>query len=107
MDLSNAGFVKGGDEFRSPHYLSIYRTIMATELTKPVSREINITDNFNVSGEVIVTMTIHGIELRRKRTARKLFISWNKLGKMAEIPCNAPAKYISNPLGWLVEKKDV
>tara|TARA_Y100000034_G_scaffold80510_1_gene96618 strand:- start:9587 stop:9829 length:243 start_codon:yes stop_codon:yes gene_type:complete len=79
---------------------------MTTELTKPVSRETKMTDDFNVTGPVIATMSVHGIELRRKGTSRKLHISWSKIGKLAEIPGNAPAKYLSNPMGWLVEKKN-
>jgi len=78
---------------------------MATELTKPVKREVLLSDEFNVSGPVIVTMSIHGIEFRKKGTSRRLHVAWEKIGKQANIPGNAPAKYMANPMGWLVEKK--
>lgn len=78
---------------------------MATKLTKPVSRETKMTDEFNVTGPVIATMSIHGVELRRKGTSRKLFVTWEKIGQVAQIPGKAPAKYMANPMGWLVEKK--
>ena len=80
---------------------------MATKLVKPVSREVEITDEFDNIGEVIATMKVSGIELRRKGTKRKLFIAWKDLGKAVErehLPGHIPSRHVSNPLGWLTQK---
>jgi len=77
---------------------------MATKLTKPVSREIELADELNNKGSVIVTMNQYGLELRRKGTSRKIFIPWKKLSKVSELPGSAPARFSGNPFGWLVQK---
>ena len=77
--------------------------MMATKLIKPVSREVNISDAFGHEGPVIVTLSNKGIEVRRKGSSRKIFVTWKMMQKSATIPENAPAKYCSNPFGWLVE----
>ncbi len=76
---------------------------MATKLTKPVSRETPVEDNYGNAGDVIVTMTASGITLRAKGKKRSLKLSWGEMSKVAALPPNAPAKYLNNPLGWLVE----
>lgn len=78
---------------------------MATKLVKPVSREVEITDDFNNMGEVIATMKVDGIELRRKGTQRKFFIAWKDMGKSVKsLPGNMPSRHAANPLGWLTQK---
>jgi|SaaInlV_165m_DNA_1040744.scaffolds.fasta_scaffold267913_1 hypothetical protein len=77
---------------------------MATKLVKPVSRELEVTDDFDNSDDVIVTMKVSGIEMRRKGTSRTLFIPWSKIGHVADLPGAAPARHVANPLGWLVQK---
>lgn len=77
---------------------------MATKLTKPVSRELIIKDEFGHEGEVTVTMTGSGLELRRKGTSRKLFVEWTNLNKVLKLPATAPSKHSANPLGWLTQE---
>jgi len=81
---------------------------MATKLSKPVVREIEITDAHGVTGPVVLTVTDKGLEFRGKGKQRKLFVSYKELKPV--LPPNAPAKYTANPFGWLVEgatdKKD-
>ena len=77
---------------------------MATKLVKPVSRELKLTDDFGHDDDVIATMKVAGIELRRKGTSRTLFIPWSKIGHVAELPGCIPARHVANPLGWLVQK---
>ena len=75
---------------------------MATKLTKPVTRVISVKDINNTEGEVAVTMTGGGLAFHKGR--RKLgVVPWSAIGKLAAIPPNAPAKFMGNPLGWLVE----
>lgn len=76
---------------------------MATKLEKPVSREIEMTDEFGHKGEVILTITGSGVELRKKRSSRKLFMNFKDLGKQMKLPHNAPSRYVQNPVGWLVQ----
>lgn len=76
---------------------------MATKLTKPVSRELQLKDDFDHEGDVIVTMKGTGVELRRKGTSRTLFVPWSKIGHAADLPGRIPARHALNPLGWLVE----
>lgn len=75
---------------------------MATKLTKPVSREVTIKDNIGFEGPVIVTFDPKGLTLRAKGKKRSLVIPWSSLGKSATLPGQAPAKFMANPLGWLV-----
>ena len=77
---------------------------MATKLTKPVSREVELSDDFDNKDNVVVTLKTTGIELRRKGTSRTLFVPWSKIGHAAVLPGAAPARHASNPLGWLVQK---
>ena len=77
---------------------------MATKLVKPVSRELEVTDDFENSDDVIVTMKVTGIEMRRKGTSQTLFIPWSKIGHAADLPGVAPSRHVANPLGWLVQK---
>ena len=86
---------------------------MATKLTKPVVREMQlkvvndlIDPPTETEGLVVVTMTTDGLELRKKGTGRKIFISWDRIGRsiwLQEDAPDAPAKYTNNQLGWLVE----
>ena len=84
---------------------------MATKLTKPVVREVQVraedpaTDEVK-EGPVVVTMSANGLELRKKGAGRKVFLSWERIGKAIWLPEDAPeapAKYINNHLGWLLE----
>lgn len=75
---------------------------MATKLTKPVSREITIQDNVGYEGPVIVTFDAKGLTLRAKGKKRNLTVLWSSLGKSIVLPMQAPAKFMANPLGWLV-----
>jgi hypothetical protein len=75
---------------------------MATRLTKPVEREITLTDDLGRCGPVVLKLTGRGLELRAKGKQRKLFVSYRRL-KPDLLPGSIPAKYASNPLGWLVE----
>lgn len=77
---------------------------MATKLEKPVSREILIKDEFGNEDTVVVTITVSGVEIRKKGTSRKLTTSWTSLNKVFKLPPNAPAKFVSNPLGWLTQE---
>ncbi len=77
---------------------------MATEFSKPVSRELKLQDIYEHTGDVIVTMASYGIEFRKKGTSRKLVVMWSDIASKAKIPAKAPAKYLNNPLGWLVEE---
>lgn len=76
---------------------------MVTKLVKPVSRELELTDDFENTDCVIATMKVSGIELRRKGTSRTLFIPWSKIGHVAELPGHMPARHANNPLGWLCQ----
>ena len=77
---------------------------MATKLVKPVSRELQLTDDFDNSDDVVVTMKMSGVELRRKGTSRTLFVPWSKIGHAAELPGSIPARHCDNPMGWLVQR---
>jgi hypothetical protein len=79
---------------------------MATKLEKPLSRELEIHDNFGAKGLVIITIYQNRIEVRKKGTSRVLSVEWNELGKILKVPPKAPARYLGNPLGWLVENND-
>ena len=77
---------------------------MATKLTKPVVREVTMKDEVDQEGPVVVTVTTSGVELRRKGTKRKLRVTWAELAQKANLPGEAPAKFVGNHLGWLVER---
>ncbi len=78
---------------------------MATKLTKPLSREIQIEDKFGKIGGVVITITSHGIEFRRKGSQkRKLFVEWKGMEKVLGMNPEMPAKYSSNMFGWLIEE---
>ena len=75
---------------------------MATKLTKTVTREIKVKDANGIEGDVCVTISASGITFHKGR--RKLsLIPWEKVAKLTDIPMNAPAKYMANHIGWLVE----
>ena len=76
---------------------------MATKLTKPVVREVTMKNEANQEGPVVVTVSQSGVELRRKGTKRKLRVTWAELAQKAELSGEAPAKFLANHLGWLVE----
>lgn len=79
---------------------------MTTKLTKPVSRELTLTDpeNPDRSGPVVVTITQEGLELRRKGSSvRKITIDWESMNQRLKMPEEGPAKFFLNPIGWLVE----
>lgn len=77
---------------------------MATKLEKPVSRELMVKDEFGNESELIITMMVSGLELRRKGTSRKLHVEWTSLNKVLKLPPNAPSRHVSNPLGWLTQE---
>ncbi len=72
---------------------------MATELSKPVKREIEID-----GARIEVTVRGSGIVLRRVGTARRLFTSFERVAKGAELPPNMPARHVAAPIRWLLEK---
>lgn len=75
---------------------------MATKLTKPVTRVIQLKDANGIEGEVAVTITGGGVTFHKGR--RKFpTIPWASIGKLATMPGAMPAKFMGNPLGWLVE----
>jgi len=78
---------------------------MTTPFTKPVSRELELADIFAHKGQVIVTLNSWGIELRKKNTSRKIHYTWERLASIKSVlPPNAPAKFVDNPIGWLVQE---
>lgn len=77
---------------------------MATKLTKPVSREVEITDVIGNVGPVIATMTARGITLRGKGTKRQFSIPWEALRGVIQAPVAMPARFSANVLGWLIER---
>ena len=75
---------------------------MATKLSKPVSRAVTLKDNNGVEGEVTVTLSTSGISFHKGR--RKFpVIPWTAVGKLNMPPGHFPARFMGNPLGWLVE----
>lgn len=75
---------------------------MATKLTKPVTRLVEIKDLFGVEGDVAVTMTGSGIVFSKGR--RKFgVVPWASIAKLVQLPGNIPSKYAGNPMGWLTE----
>ena len=76
---------------------------MATKLTKPVSREVQISDSSGNKGDALVTMTPEGIEIRGKGTKRVLKANWAQLEKAVEVHSGVPAKFGGNPFDWLIE----
>lgn len=77
---------------------------MATKLTKPVSREIEINDVHGNVGPVIATMTARGIILRGKGTKRQFTIAWESLRSAIKAPVVMPARFSANVMGWLIER---
>jgi hypothetical protein len=77
---------------------------MATKLEKPVSREVLIKDEFGNENMLVVTISVSGVELRKKGTSRKLATDWTSLNKLFKLPPNAPSKFVANPLGWLTQE---
>ncbi len=77
---------------------------MATKFTKPVRRELEISDLNGVSGDVVVTLTAHGLSFRAKGKQRELTLNWKEMNKLLVLPMKAPARFSGNPLGWLIEK---
>ena len=76
---------------------------MATKLIKPVSRERNFEDDIGNIGPVVITMSQKGITLRGKGKKREFSINWESLRKLIIPPVTMPAKFSSNPYGWLIE----
>jgi len=75
---------------------------VATKLTKPVTRVVDIKDINDVVGEVAVTMTGSGIVFSKGR--RKFgVIPWASITKLVTLPGSIPAKFAGNPMGWLTE----
>ena len=75
---------------------------MATKLSKPVTRVVTLKDANGTEGEVAVTITGSGIVFSKGR--RKFStVPWDAIGKLTTMPPNAPAKFVGNHLGWLVE----
>ena len=65
-------------------------------MRKTISGEIKLRD-------VPCTVKVRndGITIRRKGARRALDISWEKIGKIAQLPDKAPAKYLPDPLGYV------
>lgn len=78
---------------------------MASKLTKPVTREVAVTDSNGVEGAVNATFTADGVTLQGKGTSRKLHITWEALAAASPAPPSIPAKFSANHLGWLVDRK--
>lgn len=78
---------------------------MATKLEKPVTREVPVKDVHGCDGDVLVTITADGITLRGKGTQRELKVGWTDLAAVAPACPKMPAKFSTNKLGWLVNKK--
>lgn len=76
---------------------------MATKLTKPVTRETEITDIHNNKGDVLVTLESKGLRIRGKGTKREFFILYENMRSVVTPPANMPAKYTGNVFGWLIE----
>lgn len=76
---------------------------MATQLNKPVSRVVQMSDKIGAIGNVVVTINHKGLALRGKGKQREFQIPWEKLSSIVERPITMPAKYNSNPIGWLIE----
>jgi len=74
---------------------------MATKLIKPISREIEIADEFGKLGLAIITLYSNRLEIRKKGTSRILGVEFSNLNKVFKIPHNAPAKFANNPIGWI------
>ena len=74
---------------------------MATKLTKPVEREITLSDVYGHKGPVIVTLTATGLEFRGKGKQRKVSMPFSAM--KPNLPANAPASFMSNAFGWLIE----
>ena len=75
---------------------------MATKLSKPVTRVVTMKDANGIEGDVSVTMTGSGLVFhkgRRKFSA----VPWSAITKQILMTGNMPAKFVGNPLGWLVE----
>ena len=73
---------------------------MATELTKPMKRELNIEG----VGVVEATMSSEGIALRPKGRRVKLTITWDQLIEAGALPENAPARHsesVATKKAWL------
>lgn len=75
---------------------------MATKLSKPVSRVVHLKDANGTEGEVTVTMTGTGLTFHKGRRKFSV-VPWASIGKLVMMPGNMPAKFVGNPLGWLVE----
>lgn len=77
---------------------------MTTKLTKPMVRELELTDAKGNVGCVVVTLAESGLELRRKGSGgRVATVSWEAIGLVAEMPGSAPIRFYGDALGWLVE----
>lgn len=75
---------------------------MATKLTKPVTRELELEDINGCKGDVCVTISDKGVSFHKGK--RKLpNIPWDEIVKLATMPPNIPAKHTGNKIGWLVE----
>lgn len=75
---------------------------MATKLTKPVTRVVTVKDSLGIPGDVSVTICEEGVTFSKKK--RKLLsVFWADIGRIATVPDNAPANFINNPIGWLIE----
>lgn len=75
---------------------------MATKLTKPVTRVLNLKDLNGIEGEVAVTINEGGLYFS-KGHRRLGFVAWADIAKLSHLPLVAPAKFSGNPIGWLVE----
>jgi hypothetical protein len=80
---------------------------MTTKLTKPVIRELELTDARGNVGNVVVGLTEAGVELRRKGSGgRTVIVPWSAISRAAEMPGHAPIRFYGDAIGWLVEKPE-
>lgn len=75
---------------------------MATKLSKPVTRVVNLKDANGTEGEVAVTMTGSGLVFHKGRRKFSV-VPWSAIAKQITMTGAMPAKFVGNPLGWLVE----
>ena len=75
---------------------------MTVELKRPLRRQVRVQDERMHAGAVNVEIRGTGILLQGPGTRRKLFVPWNKLARAAELPGHMPARFVRDPLGWLI-----
>lgn len=77
---------------------------MTTTLTKPVKREVGTR---RVGRSLVVEVDREGLVLRGKGTRRRLRVTWEQMTRAlaaGELPGEMPARFVRDPLGWLLEE---